>query len=62
MSTARVMIFKRFELFWHWLQAIMIIGMIINDSGVVVPALGYAVASPLWLIMIVREARCSSVE
>ena len=44
------------------ISAALIIGMIINDSGVVVPALGYAVASPLWLIMIVREARCSSVE
>ena len=33
----------------------LIVGMIINDSGIVVPALGYAVASPLWLIMILRH-------
>ena len=30
MSTARVMIYKRFERFWHWSQAIMVIGMMIT--------------------------------
>ena len=30
MSTERVMIYKRFERFWHWSQAILIIGMMIT--------------------------------
>ena len=30
MSTERVMIYKRFERFWHWSQAILIIGMMVT--------------------------------
>lgn len=30
MNTGRVMIYKRFERFWHWSQAVLIIGMMIT--------------------------------
>ena len=30
MSTERVMIYKRFERFWHWSQAFLVIGMMIT--------------------------------
>ena len=33
----------------------LVLGMIMNDSGVVVPALGGMVAGPLWLIMVLRH-------
>lgn len=35
--------------------AALVLGMIMNDSGVVVPALGAVVAGPLWLIMVLRH-------
>ncbi len=35
--------------------AALVLGMIMNDSGIVVPALGVAVAGPLWLIMVLRH-------
>ena len=33
----------------------LVLGMIMNDSGIVVPALGGAVVAPLWLIMVLRS-------
>lgn len=33
----------------------LVLGMIMNDSGIVVPAIGGMVAGPLWLIMVLRH-------
>ncbi|MFT3943961.1 MAG: hypothetical protein QM705_09075 [Ancrocorticia sp.] len=35
--------------------AALVLGMIMNDSGIVVPALGAVIAGPLWLIMVLRH-------